>query len=112
MIDEFADVRLPDLPNDGYSTRREKALSDEVMFFIRGAERDRLLLLSLVCDGKDKFRRVARKAWSHLKIDTEMCDAVFGYLEILAGAYPHLQRDMLLKMPQNGLEHVWGVQER
>ena len=112
MIDEFADQRLPDLPTDGYSTRREKELTDEIMFFIRGAERDRLFLLSLVCDGKDKFRSVARKAWRHLRIDTDLCDAVYGYLELLAGAYPHLQRDMMLRMEQESIaDRVWKIQE-
>lgn len=109
MIDEFADQRLPDLPTDGYATRRERALTDEIMFFIRGAERDRLFLLSLVCDGQDKFRRVAHKAWHHLRADTDLCDAVFRYLELLAGAHPHLQRDILLhELPMTGIDHVWG----
>lgn len=107
MQDEFAGSRLPDLPTDGYSTRRERELTDAVMFFIRGAERDRLLLLSIVCDGKEKFRKIGRAAWKHLRVDTDMCDAVYGYLAILAGEYPHLQRDMLLKMP-SPMQQVWG----
>jgi hypothetical protein len=112
MRDDYADLRLPDLPTAGYSTRREKALTDEVMFFIRGTERDRLLLLDIVCKGKEHFRGIARKAWSHLRVDTDLCDAVYGYLALLAGAYPHLQRDVLLKdMPRNGIEHVWGRQK-
>jgi hypothetical protein len=108
--DEFAGVRLPDLPNAGYSTAREKALSDEIMFFVRGCERNRLLLLTIVCDGKEKFRPIARKAWSHLRVDTDMADAVFGYLQMLAGKYPHLQRDELIR--QQGLspiDKVWGT---
>lgn len=110
MRDEFAGQRLPDLPDAGYSTRREKALSDEIMFFIRGAERDRLWLLSMVCDGKEKFRRIARKAWAHLKVDTDLADAVFGYLVLLAGKYPELQRDELLRQQHlTPLERVWGA---
>ena len=35
MRDEFARTRLPDLPNAGYQTSREKQLSDEIMVFLR-----------------------------------------------------------------------------
>ena len=86
MKDEFAGQRLPDLPNDGYATRREKALSDEVMFFIRGCERNRRLLLTIVENGKEKFRKIARVAWSHLRVDTSLCDAV--YASLVATAFP------------------------
>jgi len=65
------------------------------MFFVRGCERNRLLLLEIVCGGKEKFRPIARKAWSHLRVDTDTADAVFGYLELLAGKYPRLQLDEL-----------------
>jgi hypothetical protein len=105
MRDEFAASRLPDLPNDGYSTRREKALSDEVMFYLRDTERDRLQLVSTVCGGREKFRRVVKKAWRHLKCDDEMADAVFGYLVLLAGPNPELQLEELKKLEdrrQNG----------
>ncbi len=103
--DEFKDSRLPDLPNAGYATRRERELTDELMFFIRGAERDRIWLLSMVCDGKDKFRSVGRKAWKHLSVTTDLVDAVYGYLELLAGQYPRLQLEELIRqqamtMPQ------------
>lgn len=111
--DKFAAVRLDDLPNAGYSTTREKELSDTVMFFLRGAERDRLWLLSMVCDGKDKFRSVLRKAWKHLRADHELIDAVYGYLVLLAGKYPHLQRDELIRLGQMGpvrrIHHITGM---
>lgn len=112
MQDEFAGQRLPDLPTAGYSTRREKALTDEIMFFVRGCERNRLLLLSIVCDGKDKFRSIGRKAWRHLRVDTDLCDAVYGYLQLLAGKYPELQRDELIR--QQGLtaaQRVWQFRD-
>lgn len=98
MRDEFSGQRLPDLPDAGYSTQRERMLSDEVMFYIRGAERNRLLLLMNVCEGREKFRRVTRKAWKHLKVDDALCDAVFGYLVLLAGPNPEAQRDELLRL--------------
>jgi len=86
MSDEFAGQRLPDLPNAGYATQREKALTDEIMFFIRGCERNRKLLLTIIRDGKDKFRKTGRKAWAHLRVDTEACDAVYDAL--IATAFP------------------------
>jgi hypothetical protein len=111
--DKFAHIRLDDLPNAGYSTSREKELSDTVMFFIRGAERDRLWLLSMVCDGKDKFRAVLRNAWAHLKADHELIDAVYGYLVLLAGKFPHLQRDELIRLGRMGpvkrMHHITGI---
>lgn len=100
MKDEFSGSRLPDLPDAGYSTQRERQLSDEIMMYIRGAERNRLLLLMNVCEGREKFRRVTKKAWRHLKVDDALCDAVFGYLVLLAGKDPELQRDELLKLDQ------------
>ncbi len=95
MRDEFAASRLPDLPTEGYSTRREKQLTDEIMMYIRGAERNRILLLTNVVEGREKFRRVVKKAWRHLKCDDELADAVFGYLVLLAGKNPELQLDSL-----------------
>ncbi len=74
-------------------------MTDEIMFFLRDTERDRLLLLSIVVGGKDKFRSIARKAWRHLKVTTDLADATFGYLELLAGKYPHLQLEELRRMP-------------
>jgi hypothetical protein len=94
--DVFAGVRMPDLPNDGYSTPREKQLSDAVMMFIRDAERDRLLLLDIVCRGEAEFVKISRKAWRHLRIDEGLCKAVYGYLTLLAGAEPEQQRQHLL----------------
>jgi len=114
--DKFAGSRLPDLPTAGYATQRERELTDAVMFFLRGAERDRLWLLSMVCDGKDKFRTVMMKAWKYLKADTELVDSVFGYLELLAGEFPHLQRDELLRLGQMSavqkIRHITGMERR
>ncbi len=107
MNDEYAGQRLPDLPNAGYATQREKQLSDEVMFYIRGAERNRLLLLANVCEGREKFRRVTKKAWKHLKVDDELVDAVFGYLVLLAGPHPEAQREELTKMESARRNGIW-----
>ena len=99
MQDEFDGVRLPDLPTDGYESPRAKELTDAIMFFIRGMERDRLALLDIVISGPQKFRKVAGHAWRYLQMPDSLCDAVFGYLELLGGKYPHLQLEQLLRMP-------------
>lgn len=114
MRDKFANVRLPDLPIAGYATTKEKELTDAVMFFLRGAERDRLFLLSLVCDGPEKFRRVAMKAWRYLRVDGELVNAVYGYLVLLAGENPEIQRDQLLRLkdmtPVRRIRHITGLE--
>ena len=102
MRDKFHASRLPDLPIAGYATNREKELTDAVMFFLRGAERDRLWLLSMVCDGRVKFRRVMAHAWRYIKADEDLIDACYGYLVLLAGPMPHEQRDKLLRLQQMG----------
>ncbi len=111
MRDEFADQRLPDLPTAGYATIREKQLTDEIMTYIRGAERNRLLLLANVCEGREKFRRITKKAWKHLRVDDDLVDAVFGYLVLLAGPNPEEQREHLLRMEsarKAGIELPWN----
>ena len=82
---------LPDLPTAGYATRREKALTDEIMFYLRELERDRFQLLRVVIAGKDECRRILKQAWRHLKADDDVCDAVYGYACLLAGPNPHMQ---------------------
>lgn len=96
--DEFAASRLPELPNAGYQTSRERQLSDEIMTFVRDAERDRLYLVSMVCDGYDKFAKIARKAWQHLRVDDDLLKSVWGYLTLLAGPEPEAQRTGLLQL--------------
>lgn len=108
MQDEFAGRRLPDLPNAGYATRREKQFSDEIMSFIRGCERNRILLLTIVCARKDKARRVMKKAWKHLKADDEMVDAVFGYLVLIAGEKPEEQLDHLQNLDKLRAAGLWA----
>jgi hypothetical protein len=96
--DEFAASRLPELPNAGYQTTRERQLSDEIMTFVRDAERDRLYLVSMVCDGYDKFAKIARGAWRHLRVDDDLIKAVWGYLTLIAGPDPESQRTGLLQL--------------
>lgn len=94
--------RLPDLPNAGYVTPKEKATSDLIMFWLRAVERDRPLLLSIVVDGAARWRKVAGDAW-HLTrasrstaVTTELLDRVFDYMALLAGPNPAEQLLILL----------------
>ncbi len=78
---------LPDLPNAGYATAREKALSDSVMMFMREIERDRIRLLTIVIEGKDKWRKVAGEIWRGLRIgeDISLLDDIYFYFTLQAG---------------------------
>lgn len=94
---------LPDLPNAGYATPREKELSDGIMFFMRETERDRLRLLSIVLEGKTKWRTVGASALGWLRVDTELLDAIYDYFTLQA-AQPSAQR-VLLSAAKN--PHAW-----
>lgn len=102
MHDEFAASRLPDLPNAGYSSRKEKTTSDLVMFWLRAIERDRPTLLAIVMEGADKWRRIAGKAWGLNTggrtgaLSTELLDRVYDYMARLAGPNPAKQLMTLL----------------
>jgi len=84
---------LPDLPNVGYSTHREKVLSDSIMTAIRALERHRLTLLTIVVEGREKWRTVGKDAFG-LKVETEALDQIFDYLTLLA-VKPPVQRQLL-----------------
>lgn len=104
MHDDFAASRLPDLPNAGYSSPKQKATSDLVMFWLRNIERERLMLLQIVVDGRAKWRRVAGKAWGLHSggrvgaMSTELLDKVFDYMVQLAGVNPAEQLLTLMQM--------------
>lgn len=86
---------LPDLPIVGYATERQKRGTDQIMVFLREIERDRLRLLTIVCDGREKWRRVARGVFgTTLTIDDEALDEMFRYMELLA-CRPKHQRALL-----------------
>jgi len=90
---------LPDLPNAGYATARERELSDNIMTFLRDIERDRLRLLTIVLKGSARWRQVASSIWRGLKVGTEEIDAMFAYLELLA--CPPAVQAKLLKARQS-----------
>lgn len=91
---------LPDLPIVGYATRKEREGTDAIMDFLRKTERNRVLLLQIVVDGRDKWRRMAGDIWRGSAIDMEAVDEVYRYLTLLA-AKPHDQRRLLDAM-KNG----------
>jgi hypothetical protein len=102
---------LPDLPIVGYSTTRERALTDNIQEFIRQIERDRPKLLTIVCEGREKWNRVAGDIWRGYRIGEEdgVKNAIFHYFELLA-CPPHVQVQ-LLKYPKNALK--WrGIMRR
>lgn len=92
---------LPDLPNAGYATKRERRLSDEIQEFMRQVERDRMRLLTIVIEGIDRWKVVAGDIWRGYRIgeDHQLLDAVFHYFELQA-VRPMTQR-LLLKYHGN-----------
>src|SRR5262245_50577613 len=84
----LAASRLPDLPHAGYASRRQKETSDAIMFFMRQVERNRWLLLSIVVDGIDKWRKTAGTVWKGLLINQEILDSIFRYFIVQAGPNP------------------------
>ncbi len=95
---------LPDLPIVGYSTTRERALTDNIQEFIRQIERDRPRLLTIVCEGREKWRKVAGDIWRGYRIGEEdgTLNAIFAYFELLASP-PRVQAKLLLA-PKNALK--------
>ena len=85
-------THLPDLPHAGYSTRRQKETSDAIMFFMRGVERNRLLLLDIVLDGPEKWIKTAGRVWRGLVINPDVLMSIYRYFVIQAGDHPGLQR--------------------
>lgn len=86
---------LPDLPNVGYSTQRERAGSDQIMVFMREIERDRQRLLTIVIEGREKWRKVARAVFgATLNIDDDTLDAIYDYFTLQA-ARPAAQYELL-----------------
>ena len=98
---------LPDLPNAGYAAEREQQLTDATMEFIRQIERDRFRLLTIVLEGREKWRKAAQSIWRGLRIGehAEILDSIFAYLELMA-VPPRVQAALLRhqKNPQKWRE--------
>jgi hypothetical protein len=94
---------LPDLPNAGYGSRREREASDAIMLFMRDCERDRPRLLAIVCEGPDTWRRVASDLWRGFPISTDLIDAVYKYFVLQATVDKPFTCRALLAAIQNPL---------
>ncbi len=92
---------LPDLPNAGYATQRERELTDMIMDFMRQTERNRILLLTIVIEGKSKWRKMAGDIWRGMRIgeDHQLLDSIYDYFTLQA-CKPRTQR-LLLRAAQN-----------
>lgn len=87
---------LGDLPNAGFATKREKQLSDAMMFFLRSLERDgedgdRRLLLMMVIEGYDVFEPRMLRAWRAFRVTQDEIREVWRYMVRLAGPNPQQQ---------------------
>ncbi len=106
MASDPRSFHLPDLPTAGYSTGREKELTDQVMLFMREIDRNRLRLLCIVLEGMTKWRTVAGTIWRGMRIAEEhsLLDDIFRYFEVqAAGSAPAVQAEML-RNAQNPLK--------
>ena len=90
---------MGDLPNAGYTTKREKALSDAMMFFLRSFEREqenRALLLMMVIEGYDLFEARMLKAWRAWRVTQDELKAVWAYMLKMSGPNPQEQLGALI----------------
>ena len=90
--------RLGDLPNAGYATKRERELTDAIMLFMRKVERDRLFLLHIVVEGREKFASVVLKEYRGLGLGDRLVDKIFDYFSKQAWAHPREQLEALERM--------------
>ena len=91
--------RGPDLPNAGYSTLREKCLSDAMMLVIRDWERnERVMILQMAIEGYEAFVQVAKPLWSPWGVTDDQLKAAYRYIVWTAGADPMTQLANLLKI--------------
>jgi hypothetical protein len=91
-----SEFRLPDIPqSEQPATRRERETHDVVQQLIRGLERNRFTLLTIVISGKETWRLHAPKVLGRrIGEHHEILDSVFHYLELLA-CRPAFQRRLL-----------------
>lgn len=93
------EIRLPDLPDAGYATLREKQLTDLVCQFMRETERNRELLLTIVLTGRQAFRKKGGAVLRALHADDDLLDCIYDYFTLQA-CEPEAQRQ-LLRAAQN-----------
>jgi len=107
------DLRLPDIPNAGYASEKQKVATDAIMFWCRNIERDRLLLLNIVVEGRDKWYRAVKEPWCLASagrasaLSRDLADRVFDYMEALAGPSPATQLLILMGQRAQQAREVW-----
>ncbi len=106
-MDALSASRLPDLPDAGYSTRRQRETSDAIMIFMRQVERERMLLLSIVVDGPEKWRKHAGTVWKGLLIDSDILNSIYRYFEMQAGPNPAEQLLILMGQVKQSARETW-----
>lgn len=95
MSDEFSTQRLPDFPTEGYATMRQRMATDAIMHFCRKVERERSILLYIVCLGRRRWRQMAMKQWRGLPIDHDTLNHIYDYFVLQAGPNPEVQLAVL-----------------
>ncbi len=83
--------RLEGPPNAGYSTSREKLASDFIVKECRMYERNRALLLLIVTEGLQEWRRKARPTYRAIGVTDDVIDRIYALLVQWAGPNPELQ---------------------
>ncbi len=114
MSDPLSASRLGDLPDAGYATKRQRETSDAIMFFMRDVERNRVLLLSIVVDGIDQWRKVGARAWKGLLIDRDLLDSIYRGFPVgallfwqQAGVNPAEQLLILIGQAEQAKRAAW-----
>ncbi len=87
-------LHLPNLPNAGYATDNQKFVSDAIQEFMRGVERDRLRLVTIVVEGLEKWRTVARSAFGS-KAPHDIIDTMYEYFRLQAADGTPWQAELL-----------------
>jgi hypothetical protein len=110
-MDALSASRLPDLPHAGYASRRQKETTDAIMIFMRMVERERPLLLSIVMDGIDKWRKTGGTIWRGLLIDRDILDSIFRYFVLQAGPNPAEQLLILHGQAEYAKRAAWDKRQ-
>ncbi len=74
---------------------------------MRQTERNRVLLLCIVVDGVDAWRKIAARAWKGLLVDRDILDSIFRYFVAQAGVNPAEQLLILMGQAEQAKREAW-----
>jgi hypothetical protein len=74
-------------------------------------ERNRVLLLSIVVDGVDQWRKIAGTVWRGLLIDNEILDSIYRYFVAQAGVNPAAQLLVLIGQAEQAKREAWDKRQ-